>query len=144
MLELLVEYYHAQGEGEDYHAGIDKAMQDYKDHIAAQKQLLKKPVPQGVYLDTKANLMIWVPDTFRAMVTPDFSGMTTTFDGGFTQILNMRNSNFQGGNGWHRVPSPQRVGSVVSAWAGRRREDVLAVSRDCLRRRSRHRRGQVR
>jgi len=118
MLELLVEYYHAQGEGKDYHEGIDAAIKDYEDHIAEQKALLLPAVPEGVYLDTKAKLMIWMPDTFRAMVTPDFSGMTTTVDGGFTQILNMRNNSFLGVNDW-RYPSAEETTGFFDGWQGK-------------------------
>ena len=54
MLELLVEYYHATGEGQEYHEGIDSALKGYNEHIAVQKTLLLKAIPQGHYLDRKA------------------------------------------------------------------------------------------
>jgi len=115
MLELLLEYYHYIGEGEDDHQGIDAVRKAYQDNIAVQKAMLLPVIPDGVYLDQNNNLMIWMPDGFRATVTPDFEGMTTTVDGGFIQILDMRTKSHLGFDDW-RYPSADEVMSFFKDW----------------------------
>ena len=59
MLELMVEYYHAIGEGGENTNNIDRIISTYDSNIAAQKKLLLQPVPEDIVIDTKLNLMIY-------------------------------------------------------------------------------------
>lgn len=61
-LELLVEYYHATSEDENYHPDCDRLIQDYATHLNLQKGILVQPVPDGVFVDTR-NGMMWMRHT---------------------------------------------------------------------------------
>ncbi len=59
LLLLLVEYYHAIGEGEQYHAGVDNAIQGYENNMIQQSEILVQQVPANLFVDTKTGNMWW-------------------------------------------------------------------------------------
>ncbi|HKL80677.1 MAG TPA: hypothetical protein VJ888_09625, partial [Mobilitalea sp.] len=59
MLELMVEYYHAIGEGGDNTNNIDRIISTFNNNIHKQKNLLLQPVPEDIVIDTKQNIMIY-------------------------------------------------------------------------------------
>ncbi|MHB8909531.1 MAG: hypothetical protein ACYDAA_11705 [Syntrophales bacterium] len=124
MLELLVEYYHATGEGEEYHEGIDSALKGYNEHIAVQKTLLLKAIPQGHYLDRENGLMIFLPDNYDERYSGAFlPGYTGGLTGSFHEGLMFVSSNMNDPqkidvfafNDW-RLPSPQEMSSIFAGW----------------------------
>ncbi|HKL99125.1 MAG TPA: Ig-like domain-containing protein [Mobilitalea sp.] len=76
MLELMVEYYHAIGEGGNNLNNINRIINTYKTNIAAQKSLLLREIPNGMVIDTKQNLMIYTGN-YRNLFYPYFSSKKT-------------------------------------------------------------------
>lgn len=106
MMELLVEYYHAIGEGEAYHADIDSVIQDYTNHIAAQRALLLPSIPDRVYIDRDKGLMISLPD--NAMI--DFYNCNKI-------ICDMKYNQSFGLSGW-RWPTKNEMVAFFAGWTG--------------------------
>jgi hypothetical protein len=59
MLELMVEYWHAKGEGGDNHNNIDILLSEYEKNITEQRNLLLPSIPEGVMIDTSSNIMVY-------------------------------------------------------------------------------------
>ena len=143
MLELLVEYYHATGEGEDYHEGIDSALKGYNENIALQKALLLKGIPQGYYLDRESGLMIFLPDNYgerySGVYLPSYTGgLTGSFYEGLmfvsTNMNDSRKIDIFAFNDW-RLPTAQEMNSIftgwtTSPWEAAKSRGLTAVKRD--------------
>lgn len=65
MLELMVEYYHAIGEGGENTNNIDRIISTYNNNIAAQKKLLLQSIPEDIVIDTKQNIMIYAGSHYK-------------------------------------------------------------------------------
>lgn len=113
LCELVVEYLHAigrtvQGTTIEYTEATKKDTQDaydlYTQNYTTQKEMLLPAIPDGIFIDTLKNLMIWLPDNFRQDMiwnSGNFTGgMTGTFMNGIGYIRIMNDYPRMGFNNW--------------------------------------------
>ena len=104
LCELVIEYLHAigrssvQGTTIEYSEATGKDTKDaydlYKTNYTTQKEMLLPAIPDGIFIDKKQHLMIWLPDNYYADMTFNLfslsyaGGMSMTFADGIAYVYN--------------------------------------------------------
>jgi len=106
-LELVVEYYHAIGEDENYHLGIDSAIDNYNGYMQAQENKAVTPIPENVLIDKLQGIMLYVgEDCIYNGVQTKSPWYGNCFDSE-EKISNMNSSSYLSFNNWRYIKSKE-------------------------------------